>query len=252
MARDERPPQAPRRGRDLTSPRDLPPQCKLAAAFAFVVAVVATPRESVWAFGVYLALACVAAAAARLRPGAVLRRLAFELPFVVFALLLPLTGGGRETVAGLSVEGLWAGWNVLAKATLGALAVVVVSSTTPVAGVLRGLEALRMPRAFTSVAGFMARYAGVIGDEARRMRIAQQSRGYAPRWLWQARAAGSAAAALFVRSFERGERIYVAMLSRGYAGSLPAAALHRAGRADWVLALSLPLAAGAVAAASWT
>lgn len=222
----------------------------MAAAFAFAVAVVATPREALWAFAVYLCLVGSAAASAGLRPSTLARRLAFEVPFVAFALLLPLTAGGREVGPGLSVEGLWAGWNVLAKATLAGLAAVVVAATTPVAALLRGLEALRVPRAFTSVAGFMARYAEVVTAEARRMRIAQSSRGYSPRGLWQARAMASGAAALFVRTFERGERVYVAMLARGFDGSLPQGTATAAGPAEWAAALALPAAAAVIAVAA--
>ena len=35
---------------------DLPPHCKLAAVFCFVVVVVSTPREAVWAFALYAVL----------------------------------------------------------------------------------------------------------------------------------------------------------------------------------------------------
>jgi cobalt/nickel transport system permease protein len=69
----------------------------------------------------------------------------------------------------------------------------------------------------------MWRYLHVIGDEVRRARLARLARGYNPRWLWQATAVGRHIATLFVRSFERGERVYLAMLSRGYQGSVPAA-----------------------------
>ena len=67
----------------------------------------------------------------------------------------------------------------------------------------------------------MVRYSDVLLDELRRMRIARLSRGHDPRWLWQSRAIGATAGTLFVRSFERGERVHIAMLSRGYDGRMP-------------------------------
>ena len=121
----------------------------------------------------------------------------------------------------MSVSGLWAAWNILIKATLGLMATIVVSSTTPMADLLRGLERLHLPHAFTSIAGFMIRYLDVIAAEAQRMRVARDSRAYDPRWIWQAKAFGASAGALFIRSYERGERVYLAMLSRGYTGRLP-------------------------------
>ena len=118
----------------------------------------------------------------------------------------------------LSAEGLWGAWNIVAKATLGLAVSIIVAATTTMPEFLRGFERLHMPRAFTSTLGFMIRYTDVIADEMRRMKVARESRGYDPRWLWQAKAVGSAAGAMFIRSYERGERVHLAMLSRGYAG----------------------------------
>jgi cobalt/nickel transport system permease protein len=69
--------------------------------------------------------------------------------------------------------------------------------------------------------GFMVRYLDVVTQEMRRMRIARESRGFDGRdvrhWPVLARSAG----ALFIRSYERGERVHLAMLSRGYTGTMP-------------------------------
>jgi cobalt/nickel transport system permease protein len=128
---------------------------------------------------------------------------------------------------------------------------VIVAATTPVPELLRGLERLRLPRAFTTIAGFMVRYADVIADELRRMRVARLSRGYDPRWIWQARAVAATAGALFIRSYERGERVYLAMVSRGYAGSMPVLEDLGASRGQWLAALAVPGAAALVAATAW-
>src|SRR5262245_43317801 len=94
----------------------LAPECKLVATVLFVLVVVATPREAGWAFALYaLALVCIARVAGV--PLATLgRRLVIEAPFVAFALLLPVVGGGPRTEvlgAPLSIAGLWAAWNIL-------------------------------------------------------------------------------------------------------------------------------------------
>jgi cobalt/nickel transport system permease protein len=232
----------------------LAPTCKIVATLLFVVAVTATPGRTVWPFPAYLLLLVSVAAAGRVPASFVGRRLAFEAPFVLFALMLPFTGGGEHVDLGplsLSVDGLWAAWTVLGKAMLGVIATILLAATTPVPALLRGLEALRVPRAFTSVAAFMFRYADLITGEAHRMRIARQSRAYDPRWLWHARAVASAAGTLFLRSFERGERVYVAMLARGFDGSLPRGSIA-ARRSEWAAALTLPAAAAAIAALAWT
>ena len=230
------------------------PQCKLAATVLFVLAVVATPREAFWAYGAHAGIVAGAALLARVPLPFVLRRLVIEVPFVLFALFLPFLGQGpRVDVLGvsLSVEGLWAAWNILVKATIGLSATIVLAATTPVAEILHGLEHLRIPKAFTAVAAFMVRYADVIAGEMQRMRVARLSRGHDARWMWQARAVASSAGALFIRSFERGERVYLAMLSRGYEGSLPIFHEGAATPAQWAASLSVPALAAVVSAAAW-
>jgi cobalt/nickel transport system permease protein len=230
------------------------PQCKIAASLLFVLAVVATPREALWAYGLYALLLLGLARVGRVPLAFLARRLVIEVPFLAFAVLLPVVGQGeRVEILGLPLarEGLWAAWNILVKGTLGVAASVLVAATTPVPELLRGLERLRLPRAFTTVAGFMVRYADVIADELRRMRVARLSRGYDPRWIWQAKAVAATAGALFIRSYERGERVYLAMVSRGYAGSMPVLEDLAASRRQWLAALATPAAAVLVAATAW-
>jgi len=236
----------------------LPPEVKVAATLAFVLAVVATPRHAGWAFAVDAGLVAVVARAAHLPLPTLARRLVVELPFVAFALFLPLVGEAPRTdVPGLGLSlsepGLWAAWNILVKGTLGVAATVVLASTTSVAELLYGLDRLRVPRAFTTIAGFMVRYGEVITGEARRMRIARLSRGHDPRWIWQARAVASTAGTLFIRSYERGERIHVAMLSRGFTGERPPSSstvTSPAERPPWLVAAVVPTVAALVAAAA--
>lgn len=225
----------------------LPAHVKIAATVLFVVAVVATPRQVIWAFALDVALLVGAARAAALPAAFVARRLRIEAPFLAFAVLLPLIGRPpRVEVLGISWSspGLWAAWEVVAKGTLGVGAAILLGATTPVAELLRGMERLRVPRSLTAIAGFMVRYLAVIVDEAARMRIARVSRGYDARWLGQARATAASAGTLFVRSYERGERVHLAMLSRGYAGALPVVHEQPVPRGAWMAAGLLPLAAG--------
>ncbi|HVR32212.1 MAG TPA: cobalt ECF transporter T component CbiQ [Acidimicrobiia bacterium] len=219
------------------------PEAKVAALLAFVLGVVATPREAIWAFGIHAFLLLAVVTFAELPIGFVLRRMTVEIPFVAFALLLPFLGGGPETQVlgiGMSVEGLWGAWNILAKATLGVGASVTLVATTEIPDLLHGFDRLRVPKLFTAIAGFMVRYIDVIAGELQRTRTAMTARGHDPRWLWQVGPLATAAGALFVRSYERGERVHQAMVARGYDGRMPVMDERRATAIEWAAAMALP------------
>jgi cobalt/nickel transport system permease protein len=227
--------------------------CKLVAVLAFVLLVVLTPARQVWAFGCYAALLLALAALAKVPLPLIGRRMLVEVPFVLFAVAMPfLTPGEHIEVLGLSlsVPGLWAAWNVLAKATLGVVTSILLAATTDLRMMLIGLERLGMPALLVQIMTFMVRYADVITDELRRMRIARTARGFEARDLRSTPVLARSAGALFIRSYERGERVHLAMLSRGYTGRMPLVADLTATRSHWLAALSLPAAAAVIATAS--
>ncbi|MEV8228730.1 cobalt ECF transporter T component CbiQ [Streptomyces sp. NPDC079167] len=233
----------------------LPPHCKLAAVLCFVVAVVSTPREAVWAFGLYALLLAAVAALARIPAGFLLKRLVIEVPFVAFALLMPFVVPGEQTEllgVPVSVPGLWGAWNVLAKGTLGVAASVILASTTELRSLLLGLQRLRLPPLLVQIASFMIRYGDVITDELRRMSIARRSRGFEARGVRHWSVLAKTAGALFIRSYERGERVHLAMVSRGYTGTMPVIDEVTASRTQWGHAAALPVLALVVCLLGWT
>ena len=244
----------------LYLPRDtvvhrLPPHCKLVAVLTFVVVVVATPRDAFWAFGVYALLLAAVAAVARVPARTVLKRMVVEVPFVLFAVLLPFVAHGpRVEVLGLSLSesGLLGGWNVLAKGTLGVVASILLAATTEPRTLLLGVERLRLPPLMVQIMSFMLRYTDVVGAEMARMRVARESRGFQGRDIRQARVVAHSAGALFIRSYERGERVHLAMLSRGYTGTMPTINDIGADRGQWATAAALPTLALLVSVAAWT
>ena len=201
-----------------------PAHLKVLALLAFVVMVVATPKDWFPAYAGYLLVLVGVIAVSQVPPSYLLKRMVVEVPFVVFALLMPfIATGPRTEVLGLSLSeaGLMSAWALLAKGTLGVLASLTLAATTEPRDLLVGLERLRMPHQLVQIMGFMIRYLDVVTDEMRRMRIARESRGFSARnprhWPVVARSAG----ALFIRSYERGERVHLAMVSRGYTGRMP-------------------------------
>lgn len=231
-----------------TPVHDLSARVKLVCLVVFLFAVVATPARAVWAFGPFAALVLAAAWWARLPVPVLARRMAIELPFVVFALALPFIGTGpRDEIFGISIStaGAWAAWNILAKASLGVAGSVVLAWSTPVPSLLEGLDRLRVPRALTVIAGFMVRYLAVVHAELQRLDVARVSRGDDPRWFWQARAVATTMGSMFVRTYERGERVQLAMVSRGFDGRFPATVDADPDR--WWPAVAWPLGAVALA-----
>ncbi len=220
----------------------LAPEVKLVSAFVFVFAVAVTPRTAIWAFAVYAACLGAVALVSRVKLRFVLVRLVAVVPFIAFAFLIPFLAGGSQTEVwgvAVSTEGLWGTWNIVAKATVGATVAILLAATTEIPDLLRGMGVLRVPAVLTSIAGLMVRYLEVAVDQLRRMRTSMTARGYDPRWLWQARPIAASAGALFVRSYERGERVYGAMLSRGFTGSMPKIEQRRASLGEWLVGGSL-------------
>jgi cobalt/nickel transport system permease protein len=201
-----------------------PAHLKLLALVGFVLVVVATPKDWFPAYAGYLAVLAVVIAISKVPPTYIAKRMVVELPFVVFAVLLPFVAQGpRVEVLGLSLSesGLLAAWGLLAKGTLGVLASLTLAATTEPRDLLAGLERLRVPPQLVQIMGFMIRYLDVVTDELHRMRVARESRGFRGRDVRQWPVIARSAGALFIRSYERGERVHLAMVSRGYTGTMP-------------------------------
>jgi cobalt/nickel transport system permease protein len=140
-------------------------------------------------------------------------------------------------------EGALAGTSIVVKGTLGVLAAVILSTTTTAREILRGLEKLKLPAIMVQIASFMLRYINVISDEMERMKVARESRGFIATGIKHWKVLATAAAALFIRSYERGERVHLAMLSRGFDGALPSIETNAVTRKQWATALSIPFLA---------
>jgi cobalt/nickel transport system permease protein len=127
--------------------------------------------------------------------------------------------------ATVTYEGLLVLANVATKAWLCILSLILLSATTNFTDLLRGLEQLKTPRVVVLILSFMYRYIFVLTDEIMRMRQASHSRNSGGGRFHQLKTIGHMIGTLFIRSYERGERIYAAMLARGFDGEIRT--LHR-------------------------
>jgi len=205
----------------------LDPRTKLMASLAFILAVVLTRVEHWQAFIAYLSLIVTLLIVSKLPPLYVLKRSLVIFPFVlVIAIFIPFFKSGEIAgsyniwfwKASISYDGLLILANVAAKAWLSILSLILLSSTTKFTELLKGLKRLGVPRMIVLILSFMYRYIFVLADEVMRMRQARDSRNFGGRRLHQLKTIGSMVGTLFIRSYERGERIYAAMLARGFDG----------------------------------
>ncbi len=196
-----------------------PAHLKVLALLAFMVVVVATPATWYPAFVLYLGVLVGVITLSRVPWSYLLPRMVIELPFVVFALLMPFIATGPQTeFLGFTVSehGLQAAASLLVKGSLGVLASLTLAATTEPHELLAGLARLRLPHQLVQIMSFMVRYLDVVTDEMRRMRVARESRGFRASSPRHWGVLGRSASALFIRSYERGERVHLAMLSRGH------------------------------------
>ena len=184
----------------------LPAGFKLATALATVIVTVVLPAGR---WDAYLAVALLLgaiAAASRIPPRFILRRLVTLEPVAlgIAGLAFFQPHGGRIFVT------------MLAKTTLCLGTMILLSNTTPFAALLGVLKRARLPAILVSTLALMYRYLFVLADEAQRMRRARASRTFRPGRWWTWRALATVIGQLFVRSTERAERIYAAMTARGW------------------------------------
>ena len=221
----------------------LPAHVKIMTVLAFISVSVSTPITRWPAFVAFFLLLVAAALASKIPLLLLFKRALIEIPFIFFAILMPLFGTGEKfEIAGIELyrEGLLAGTSIVVKGPLGVLAAVILSTTTTAREILRGLERLKLPAVMVQIASFMLRYVNVISDEMERMKVARESRGFVATGIKHWKVLATSAAALFIRSYERGERVHLAMLSRGFDGNLPSLDNNKATQRQWATALSLP------------
>lgn len=230
----------------------LDPRAKLIATLALVAAIVLAPPLSLPAFVAVVALLLAVAALARLPLRHVLARSALVLPFAgTIALLAPLGASGGSLnwagVTGAYANGGWiVAYGVLSKAWLSVLAMVLLSATTPVPKLFHGLEKLHVPDVILMTLAFMYRYVGVMREQIASSRRALDSRAPSLGRRARLRLYGQLAGNMVLRGYERGERVYAAMRSRGYDGTMPSAETLAFTGADVLLLLLTAMAVVAV------
>lgn len=123
----------------------------------------------------------------------------------------------------VTYEGVIFGALLLSRLIVCLSAVVFLSSTTPLEKIVNGLRKLGFPKIMAMILSMTIRYLFFFFEELDNIRNAQKSRAFdiwnkKSSYLWRLKQIGYTIMMLFLHSFEKGERVYFSMLSRGYTG----------------------------------
>ncbi len=172
-----------------------------------------------------------------------LHGLSFVLVFLVpFFIIMPFTYPGEPAFRLLGLPFAWEGLRLASLIFLKALAIVMI--TFAIFGSSRfdismlALQHLKCPKVIVQMLLFTYRYTFVFLEEMRRMHTSMCARGFVARTdMKTLRIFGHFIGTLLVRSFERTERVYKAMLSKGYQGELHLLVTFQSGGHDYLKAL---------------
>lgn len=205
------------------------PRVKIIAFISFIFFVIFTQPTEFSKFFLYFLLISSVILASRVSLKFIFKRSLVVIPFVLLVgISIPFVKGGE--IAGsysfgslnlnVSYIGLEIFFNVLIKSWLSVLSMICLVSTTNFPKLLEGFQRLKLPMVMIMLISFMYRHIFVLVDEIMRMIRARDSRSFGGNRMWHIRTIGNIIGTLFIRSYERGERIYVAMLSRGFNGKI--------------------------------
>jgi cobalt/nickel transport system permease protein len=237
----------------------LDPRIKFALALMFIFTVALTPIGAWPVYILLLSLALSVVMLSNLGLGFVLKRAVLALPFVLAALPtvfiisrdVPLERLYHVWFLTVSLDGLERFISIALKSWISVQIAIVLASSTPFPELLQAMRAMRIPRLLVALFGLMWRYLFVLADEALRLMRARAARSGASDQsgfktggsvAWRAQVVGGMAGNLFLRAFDRSDRIYMAMVARGYDGETRALPLPPITSGSW-----LTLAAGSTA-----
>jgi cobalt/nickel transport system permease protein len=233
----------------------LDPRAKLVMALSLILCAVFTPTARWEVFAALGAAILVGIALSGLGPRLVFGRSLLALPFTLAAVPVLFRHGGPQLfevpLLGWTAteEGLRILTSILLRSWISVLAATILTATTESDRLLRGLRSFGVPRLLVATTSFMWRYVFVIVEEAQRLMTAREARS--PRGQgrlggslsWRAGVAGNMVGSLFLRSLSRSERVYAAMLARGYHGEMLSLERYTLRATDYAAAMTTLLIA---------
>lgn len=202
----------------------LDPRIKLLVTLAFIVSITLLPPNAWWAYLAFFAVVAIFIIASKISLSHYFQALLVILPLLVALsvatpFLKPGITGLEVDKMGITAYRLTALFGLVSKTLLSYLFSLILLFTTNFTRLMEAFERLGIPKIFVMTASFAYRYQFVIVDETERLVRSRNSRLWQPRFITQAKTIGYMAGTLFLRSYERSERVYMAMSSRGFDGT---------------------------------
>lgn len=225
----------------------LDPRVKLLVTISYIVSTTFYPDGAWPAFFLAWVLLLGAISISRVRFEFVLKRSALALPFALAAATILFTLQGSPLVQlrigdwqlTISDAGLIRFLSILVRSWLSVQAAILLTTTTTFPDMAHGLRHLGLPQVLIAIISFMYRYLFILVEEAERLLRARAARsalppgGESPPLSWRAKVAGHMVGNLFLRSYERSERVYQAMVARGFQGQFLTFTPHTIKPKDW-------------------
>ena len=227
----------------------LDPRVKVVVTLAFILSNALLPDGAWTAFGLSLLFLLFATALSNLGVTFTLKRSFIALPFALVAVTVLFSIPGNPLTSfhflfwdlTITDAGLLRFISIVIRSWLSVQMAILLVGTARFPDIVHALEHLRVPTILTTIIAFLYRYLFVLADEVFRLLRAREARSAAAPGsrsggsvAWRAGVAGSMAGQLFLRSYERSDRVYNAMLARGYTGHLQTMNPHELHRVDYV------------------
>jgi cobalt/nickel transport system permease protein len=226
----------------------LDPRAKLLATLAFIILITLLPNGSYHAYLALFFALLVMIVASKVRFGHYLQSLLLIAPLLLaFLLSVPFIRDANPASTALSSHRLELLFALVSKTVLSYLFSVVLLFSTSFTRLMEATQKLGMPKILVMIANFAYRYQFIIVDEVERLSRSRNSRLWQPRFINQAKTIGYMAGTLFIRSYERSERVYMAMSSRGFDGKFVSESEMKLTVSDFAYLLSC----AAIIAAVW-
>jgi len=202
------------------------PQTKLLGIFLIILSIAFFSMNNLKLFMIHICCVVYLLFISKISFKTYLKRLSIDIPFVLFAIFLPFISKGNGKIfveyLGLTIyeTGLIEMRNLIFKITLCVTLAIILTATTSTIELIYGMQKLKISPLLISIFSFAIRYIDVFIDELNRVKISMKSRGYSEKGLKNLQPIAFASGAMLIRGYERGERVYNSMISRGFNGYL--------------------------------